>query len=247
MLRVELRAQPSKVWSYASPLLALALTVLIGMALFMLLGKDPLRGLQVFFWEPIRTPYAIGELLLKATPLLLIALGLAVCFRSNVWNIGAEGQFILGAIAASGVAMMADKDSSRWIVLAILFARIGFGVWMYDGSLVRFAWSLCLATVLTMPLRAYIQRHYFDLGIGRLLRALLPSAVVALGTSGAAMLLAMALPSSLAPLLRLLAMAPVIAVAWYLLLRLTRHELVGEVHRLAAPIKTRLALLRPNP
>ena len=56
MLRVELRAQPSKVWSYASPLLALALTVLIGMALFMLLGKDPLRGLQVFFWEPIRTP-----------------------------------------------------------------------------------------------------------------------------------------------------------------------------------------------
>ncbi len=51
MLRVELRAQPSKVWSYASPLLALALTVLIGMALFVLLGKDPLRGLQVFFWE----------------------------------------------------------------------------------------------------------------------------------------------------------------------------------------------------
>jgi general nucleoside transport system permease protein len=55
---------------------------------------------------------------------MLIALGLAVCFRSNVWNIGAEGQFILGAIFASGVAMTADKDSSRFIVVAILLAGV---------------------------------------------------------------------------------------------------------------------------
>lgn len=130
MLKVELRAQPSKVWSYASPLLALALTVLIGLMLFWLLGKDPLRGLQVFFWEPIRTPYAIGELLLKATPLLLIALGLAVCFRSNVWNIGAEGQFVLGALAAGGVALLAGPDSGRWMVLAVLLAGVAGGmVW----------------------------------------------------------------------------------------------------------------------
>ena len=128
MLRVELRAQPSKVWSYASPLLALALTVLIGLTLFWLLGKDPLRGLQVFFWEPIRTPYAIGELLLKATPLLLIALGLAVCFRSNVWNIGAEGQFVLGALAAGGVALLAGPDSGRWMVAAVLLAGVAGGM-----------------------------------------------------------------------------------------------------------------------
>ena len=128
MLRVELRAQPSRVWSYASPLLALALTVLIGLTLFWLLGKDPLRGLQVFFWEPIRTPYAIGELLLKATPLLLIALGLAVCFRSNVWNIGAEGQFVLGALAAGGVALLAGPDSGRWMVPAVLLAGVAGGM-----------------------------------------------------------------------------------------------------------------------
>ena len=128
MLRVELRAQPSRIWSYAPPLLALALTVLIGMTLFLLLGKDPLRGLQVFFWEPIRTPYAIGELLLKATPLLLIALGLAVCFRSNVWNIGAEGQFVLGALAAGGVALLAGPDSGRWMVAAVLLAGVAGGM-----------------------------------------------------------------------------------------------------------------------
>lgn len=91
MLKLEARPAASKWWIYGSPVLALAITVLIGVALFALLGKDPLRGLEVFFWEPLKSRYALGELMVKATPLLLIALGLAVCFRSNVWNIGAEG------------------------------------------------------------------------------------------------------------------------------------------------------------
>src|SRR5690606_25540874 len=103
MFRLEPRPQVSKLWTYASPVLALVITVLIGVALFMLLGKDPVRGLQAFFWEPIKSGYALGELVMKATPLLLVALGLAVCFRSNVWNIGAEGQFVIGAVAAGGM------------------------------------------------------------------------------------------------------------------------------------------------
>lgn len=77
MLKLEPRPQASRLWTYGSPLLALAVTVLIGIALFMALGKDPVRGLQVFFWEPIKSQYALGELMVKATPLLLIALGLA--------------------------------------------------------------------------------------------------------------------------------------------------------------------------
>ena len=122
MLRLEARPQPSRAWSYASPLLAIAITVLLGVLLFMALGKDPVRGLQMFFWEPIKTKYALGELMVKATPLLLIALGLAVCFRSNVWNIGAEGQFIIGAVCAGGVALLADKESGRWMWLAVVSA-----------------------------------------------------------------------------------------------------------------------------
>jgi len=84
MLKLEARPQPSSAWSYGSPLLALGITVIIGIIMFLALGKDPLRGLEMFFWQPIRNGYAVGELLVKATPLLIIALGLAVCFRSNV-------------------------------------------------------------------------------------------------------------------------------------------------------------------
>ncbi|MBK9347167.1 MAG: ABC transporter permease [Burkholderiales bacterium] len=137
-LQLEARAQPSRVWTYASPALALVGTVLIGVVLFTLLGKDPLRGLQVFFWDPIKSSYALGELVVKATPLLLIALGLAVCFRSNVWNIGAEGQYILGAVAASGVALMADKTTGGWIVLPVLLAGVLGGMaWAGLTALLR--------------------------------------------------------------------------------------------------------------
>ncbi len=138
MLKLEARPQPSKWWSYGSPLLALLCTVVIGVILFALLGKDPVRGLQVFFWEPIKSGYAVGELIVKATPLLLIALGLAVCFRSNVWNIGAEGQYVLGAITASGVALLADKTTGGWIVPALLVAGVLGGMfWAGLTALLR--------------------------------------------------------------------------------------------------------------
>ena len=122
MARLEPRPQPSAFWSYASPILALLLTLAIGVALFVALGKDPVKGLQVFFWEPIRSSYALGELMVKATPLLLIALGLAVCFRTNIWNMGAEGQYVMGAGAAGGVALLAAHNNRRGIHGAVLGA-----------------------------------------------------------------------------------------------------------------------------
>jgi general nucleoside transport system permease protein len=141
MLKLEARPQPSKLMSLASPLLALAITVVIGIGLFVLLGKDPLRGLQVFFVEPVKSLYALSELSIKATPLILIALGLAVCFRSNVWNIGAEGQFVVGALAAGWVAMQAGPDTAwlgRGIVFVILLAGVLGGMfWAGIVALLR--------------------------------------------------------------------------------------------------------------
>lgn len=138
MLKLEARPQPSRIWTLASPLLALVITVLLGIALFALLGKDPVRGLQAFFWEPVKSANALAELTVKATPLLLIALGLAVCFRSNVWNIGAEGQFVMGAIAAGGVALMAGKGTGGWIVPVVLLAGVAGGMaWAGVVALLR--------------------------------------------------------------------------------------------------------------
>ena len=138
MLRLEVRPQPSRAWSYASPMLALLITVVIGVILFAALGKDPVRGLQVFFWEPVKNAYALSELMVKATPLLIIALGLAVCFRSNVWNIGAEGQYLIGAIFAAGVALTATKDTGPWIVPVIVLAgALGGMLWAGITALLR--------------------------------------------------------------------------------------------------------------
>ncbi|HKP61426.1 MAG TPA: ABC transporter permease [Polyangiales bacterium] len=138
MLKLEVRPQPSRAMSLLSPLIALAITAFLGVGLFGLLDKPPLAGLAMFFVEPIKSAYAWSELAVKATPLLLIALGLSVCFRSNVWNIGAEGQFIAGAIAAGGVAMRASEDTSRWVVLLILLAGIAGGMaWAAITALLR--------------------------------------------------------------------------------------------------------------
>ncbi len=138
MLKLEARPQPSQTMSIASPLIALLITVLVGVLLFTVLGKDPLRGLQMFFVEPIKNGYAWSEIAIKATPLALIALGLSVCYRSNVWNIGAEGQFVMGAVFAGGVAMTAGPDSSRLIVIAILAAGVlGGMVWAGIVALLR--------------------------------------------------------------------------------------------------------------
>ena len=138
MIKLEARPEPSGTWTYASPLLALLITVVIGTLMFTALGKDPMRGLEMFFWLPIKSAYAWGELLVKATPLLLIALGLAVCFRSNVWNIGAEGQYIIGAICAGGVALLAEPGTGAWIVVPIMLAGVlGGMLWASITALLR--------------------------------------------------------------------------------------------------------------
>jgi simple sugar transport system permease protein len=138
MWRLEPRPRPSRAMVLAAPAIALAATVVAGAALFAALGKDPLRGLQLFLVEPLKDAAALSELAVKATPLVLIALGLSLCFRANVWNIGAEGQFILGAIFGGGVAMTAGADSSRAIVLAILAAgAAGGALWAALTALAR--------------------------------------------------------------------------------------------------------------
>ena len=125
MIRLEARATPSLSMAVLSPLIALAITVAAGGVLFLALGKEPARVLAVFLVEPFNGVRALTELGLKSTPLILCSLGLALCFRSNVWNIGAEGQFLMGAIAGGGLALWVtagDVAIGRWMFFPLLIA-----------------------------------------------------------------------------------------------------------------------------
>ena len=102
---LEARPEPSRPMAWASPLLAATATLLAGFLLFSWLGKNPLDAFRVIFIEPVSTRYGVGELLLKASPLMLCALGRAVGYRAHVWNIGAEGQLTIGAICGGGLAL----------------------------------------------------------------------------------------------------------------------------------------------
>ena len=128
MLKLELRPAPSKAMGFLSPVIALALTVVFGALLFSVLGKSPVAGLKVFFVTPLETLRGVSEVALKMIPLLLCALGLAVCYRSNVWNIGAEGQLVVGGVAAGGMALLASPDSTRSFFVLVLAAGIAGGM-----------------------------------------------------------------------------------------------------------------------
>jgi general nucleoside transport system permease protein len=142
LLRFEARSSPSRAAQYGSPLLALALTMSACLLSFLLLGTDPWRGLQLFFLEPLSSARALGELSVKATPLLLMGLGLSLSYRANVWNVGAEGQFILGAICAAGVALTATEQTGGYIVPLILLAGVAGGMfWAALVALPRDRWN----------------------------------------------------------------------------------------------------------
>jgi ABC-type uncharacterized transport system permease subunit len=130
MWKLEARPEASNTMRYASPAIAVLLTIVVGMIIFTTLGKNPVEGFRIFFLNPLRDLNAITELMLKATPLMLIAVGLAVGFRANVWNIGAEGQFLMGAVAATGVALGFQSSGSALVLPAMIVAgAIGGGLW----------------------------------------------------------------------------------------------------------------------
>lgn len=128
-LRLEQRPQASSTWRWLSPVLAVVLTLLTGALMFALLGQDVLRALEVFLVNPMKSRYAWSELLLKATPLAICAAGLAIGFRANVWNIGAEGQFIVGAITATVIALYVDAGHVITLTLMMLAGVLGGAAW----------------------------------------------------------------------------------------------------------------------
>jgi simple sugar transport system permease protein len=128
ILRLEPRGETSQIMVWATPVIAVALTLLAGAILFALLGVDPVAALTMFFVTPLTSAWGLTELAVKATPLALIAVGLALGFRANVWNIGAEGQLTMGAVAAGGLALAFWGDEGWFLLPLMVLAGIAGGM-----------------------------------------------------------------------------------------------------------------------
>jgi ABC-type uncharacterized transport system permease subunit len=120
-LVLERRAERSAAIAVASPLIAIAFTLVTMTLLFAVLGKNPIAALWVYFIDPLTDSYSLQEIAVKATPLVMIAVGLSLCYLANVWNIGAEGQFLIGAVAGSWLAVTTHgTDAGPWVMPAML-------------------------------------------------------------------------------------------------------------------------------
>lgn len=118
--RLEPRGEHSRIWSYGSPLLAIILTILTMMLIFALLGQPPIKGIETFLIQPVASVSGLSALLVRAAPLIMIGIGLALCYRANVWNIGGDGQFTMGALAGGGLALALPNAAFWWCYPLVL-------------------------------------------------------------------------------------------------------------------------------
>ncbi len=157
-LMLEPRLQHSRLMRVVSPLLAAALTVVLGGILFAALGRDPLASLYEFFISPINSVYGVTTWLLKVAPLLMISMGLAIGFRANVWYIGAEGHYVVGAICGGGLALLFHDQGGWWLLpLMTLAGAAGGALWAAIPALLKTRFNT--NEILTSLLLVYVAQH----------------------------------------------------------------------------------------
>jgi general nucleoside transport system permease protein len=166
MLQLEARPEPSRKMMLASPVIAAFAMMVTGVILFTMLGHPPFEAMYIYFIKPMTTAYGIGELLLKATPLILCGVGLAIGFRANVFNIGADGQLTIGAIAGGCVALYFQDVESVWILpLMLLAGAIGGMLWAAIPAFLRTKFNTNEILVsLMMVYVAYLLLNYLVSG-----------------------------------------------------------------------------------
>jgi simple sugar transport system permease protein len=155
---LEPRPAPSRLAAWLSPLIAALAMLVIGFVLFSLLGKDPWAAFHAFFIAPIDQGYDLSELLLKAAPLMMIATGLAIGYRANVWNIGAEGQLLVGAIAGGGLALAFHDHEGAWLLPAMIVAgAAGGAAWASIAAFLRTRFNA--NEILVTLMLVYVAHH----------------------------------------------------------------------------------------
>jgi simple sugar transport system permease protein len=156
-LVLEPRLNPNRLMMIGAPVLAFGLTLAASSILLIGLGFNPLTTFYYFFISPLESANGLSEWLLKASPLILIGLGLTVGFRANVWNIGAEGMFIMGAIAATVLAVHFGDQESLWLLPAMIIAGIFGGMaWAAIPAFLR-VWGNANEILVTLMLNYIAQ------------------------------------------------------------------------------------------
>jgi ABC-type uncharacterized transport system permease subunit len=125
--RLEKRREPSQFMLYATPVAAVVLTMIIGTVIFSLMGYDGIGAVREIFLTPLTNSYKWQDLGVKAAPLIIIGVGLSIAYRANVWNIGAEGQYVMGGLAATGVALATYSLTGWWILPLMILAGVAGG------------------------------------------------------------------------------------------------------------------------
>lgn len=154
MWRLDKRPQPSQLWAFVAPILAVVLTMICGGLLFAALGKNPFETIRTIFLDPLFSEFAWfyrPQLLIKGAPLVLIAIGLSFGFRAGIWNIGAEGQYIIGALCGAAVGLAFYPTESFIIFPLMILAGLAGGLlWaMIPGILrVRFGTNEILVSLM---------------------------------------------------------------------------------------------------
>src|SRR4030088_371840 len=161
-LVLEKRAERSNPIALVSPLIAIGLTIVTMSILFMILGKNPISALGVYFIDPLTDPYSPQEIAVKATPLVMIAIGLSLCYLANVWNIGAEGQFLIGAVAGSWLAVKTQgTDASYWVMPAmLLLGAIGGALYALIPAICKVKFGA--SEILTSLMLVYVADLFLD-------------------------------------------------------------------------------------
>ena len=160
-LVLEKRAEHSVKMALLSPVIALCLTVIVGGVIFALRGLDPFEALYVYFIEPLTDPWSREQLIAKAAPLVLIGAGLAVCYAANVWNIGAEGQFIVGALLAGMIPVFFTSwQTPEVMVVMLALGVVGGMAWAAIPALLKIRFST--NEILTSLMLVYVAQYLFD-------------------------------------------------------------------------------------
>ncbi len=160
-IRLEKRATTSTFFAYFSPFIALIMMLIAGGMLFFLMGHNPFKALYVYFIEPLTDTWTLHELAIKSSPLILIATGLCLCFRSGNWNIGAEGQFIMGGIAGASIPVFFPEFTSFWILpLMLISGVLGGMVWALIPAILKNRFGT--NEILTSLMLVYIAGHFLD-------------------------------------------------------------------------------------